>query len=141
MRSTTSSGAGSRTRASSAAGTSPDERLVEIIELPEHPFFVASQFHPEFNSRPTRPEPLFREFVGAASRRAAERGDGPATEETEVEVERRRERPRPPRELKGSARRERRARGRRRASRPPGAGSTNGYRSERPMLRLIAFSA
>ena len=54
-------------------GTSPDERLVEIIELPEHPFFVASQFHPEFNSRPTRPEPLFREFVGAAASRAAER--------------------------------------------------------------------
>jgi CTP synthase len=56
-------------------GTSPDERLVEIIEHPEHPFFVASQFHPEFNSRPTRPEPLFREFVGAAASRAAERPD------------------------------------------------------------------
>ena len=56
------------------SGTSPDERLVEIVELPEHPFFVASQFHPEFNSRPTDPEPLFREFVGAASRRAAEHG-------------------------------------------------------------------
>ena len=58
-----------------ASGTSPDERLVEIVELPEHPFFVASQFHPEFNSRPTEPEPLFRDFVGAASARAAERGD------------------------------------------------------------------
>ncbi len=57
------------------SGTSPDERLVEIIELPDHPFFVASQFHPEFNSRPTDPEPLFREFVGAAAERAAERGD------------------------------------------------------------------
>jgi CTP synthase len=56
-----------------ASGTSPDERLVEVIELPDHPFFVASQFHPEFKSRPTRPEPLFREFVGAAARRAAER--------------------------------------------------------------------
>jgi CTP synthase len=56
------------------AGTSPDERLVEMIELPDHPFFVASQFHPEFNSRPNRPEPLFREFVGAAARRAAKRG-------------------------------------------------------------------
>jgi CTP synthase len=56
-----------------AGGTSPDDRLVEIIELPDHPFFVASQFHPEFNSRPTRPEPLFREFVGAAARRARER--------------------------------------------------------------------
>jgi CTP synthase len=49
-----------------ASGTSPDERLVEIIELSDHPFFVASQFHPEFKSRPERPAPLFREFVGAA---------------------------------------------------------------------------
>jgi CTP synthase len=63
-------------------GTSPDERLVEIVELPDHPFFVASQFHPEFNSRPTKPEPLFREFVGAAAERAADRpaGDHPETE-------------------------------------------------------------
>ena len=38
-----------------------------MVELPDHPFFVASQFHPEFNSRPNRPEPLFREFVGAAT--------------------------------------------------------------------------
>ncbi len=68
-----------------ASGTSPDDRLVEIVELPDHPFFVASQFHPEFNSRPTRPEPLFRDFVGAAAERAAERSDGPATEETAVE--------------------------------------------------------
>jgi CTP synthase len=60
-----------------ASGTSPDERLVEVIELPDHPFFVASQFHPEFKSRPTRPEPLFRDFVGAAARRAAERGEVP----------------------------------------------------------------
>ncbi len=66
-------------------GTSPDERLVEIIELPEHPFYVASQFHPEFNSRPNRPEPLFRDFVGAAAQLAATRGEGPATEETEAE--------------------------------------------------------
>ncbi|HEY8466809.1 MAG TPA: CTP synthase [Solirubrobacterales bacterium] len=57
-----------------AGGTSPDERLVEMIELPDHPFFVASQFHPEFNSRPTNPEPLFREFVGAAAKHAQERG-------------------------------------------------------------------
>jgi CTP synthase len=55
------------------SGTSPDDRLVEIIELPEHPFFVASQFHPEFKSRPLRPQPLFREFVGAALARAQER--------------------------------------------------------------------
>jgi CTP synthase len=70
-----------------ASGTSPDDRLVEIIELPDHPFFVASQFHPEFNSRPTRPEPLFRDFVGAAARRAAERPEAaePAAEEIGVE--------------------------------------------------------
>ena len=55
------------------SGTSPDERLVEIIELSDHPFFVASQFHPEFKSRPTRPAPLFREFVQAALGRARER--------------------------------------------------------------------
>jgi CTP synthase len=48
------------------SGTSPDERLVEVIELESHPFFVASQYHPEFKSRPERPAPLFREFVSAA---------------------------------------------------------------------------
>jgi CTP synthase len=48
------------------SGTSPDERLVEIVELPGHPWFVATQFHPEFRSRPNRPHPLFRDFIGAA---------------------------------------------------------------------------
>jgi CTP synthase len=48
------------------AATSPDRSLVEIIELPEHPWFVAVQFHPEFKSRPTEPQPLFAGFVGAA---------------------------------------------------------------------------
>ena len=48
------------------AGTSPDGRLVEVIELPHHPWFVAAQFHPEFLSRPNRPHPLFRGFVQAA---------------------------------------------------------------------------
>lgn len=48
------------------SGTSPDGRLVEIIELPENKFFVASQFHPEFKSRPNRPQPMFRDFIGAA---------------------------------------------------------------------------
>jgi CTP synthase len=52
-------------------GTSPDERLVEVVELDDHPFFVASQFHPEFKSRPERPAPLFRDFVAAALARAA----------------------------------------------------------------------
>ncbi|HUJ34511.1 MAG TPA: CTP synthase [Solirubrobacteraceae bacterium] len=68
------------------SGTSPDERLVEAIELPvdQHPFFVASQYHPEFKSRPERPAPLFRDFVGAAlvhARRAgrvAQAGNGAA---------------------------------------------------------------
>ena len=57
-----------------ASGTSPDERLVEVIELPDHPFFVASQYHPEFKSRPERPAPLFREFVGAAGERSGRTG-------------------------------------------------------------------
>ncbi|MGC9024338.1 MAG: glutamine amidotransferase-related protein, partial [Chloroflexia bacterium] len=48
------------------AGTSPDGRLVEIAELRDHPWFVGTQFHPEFRSRPTRPHPLFRDFIGAA---------------------------------------------------------------------------
>ncbi len=59
------------------SGTSPDERLVEVIELTEHPFFVASQFHPEFKSRPERPAPLFREFIAAALERAASREPTP----------------------------------------------------------------
>jgi len=48
------------------SGTSLDGRLVEIVELKDHPWFVASQFHPEFTSRPTRPQPLFRDFVEAS---------------------------------------------------------------------------
>ncbi|WP_204154414.1 CTP synthase [Leptolyngbya sp. CCY15150] len=48
------------------SGTSPDGRLVEIIELPDHPFFIASQFHPEFQSRPNRPHPLFMGLVQSA---------------------------------------------------------------------------
>jgi CTP synthase len=48
------------------SGTSPDGRLVEIVELKDHPWFVASQFHPEFISRPNRPQPLFRDFVKAS---------------------------------------------------------------------------
>ncbi len=55
------------------SGTFEQGRLVEIVELADHPWFVASQFHPEFKSRPTRPAPLFREFVGAAAVRAGER--------------------------------------------------------------------
>src|SRR5881392_4414904 len=55
------------------SGTFQGGRLVEVVELPDHPWFVASQFHPEFKSRPTRPAPLFREFVGAALTRARDR--------------------------------------------------------------------
>jgi CTP synthase len=69
------------------SGTSPDERLVEIVELPveEHPFFVASQFHPEFKSRPERPAPLFREFVGAARQRSESRTPDRAASVTRAE--------------------------------------------------------
>jgi CTP synthase len=55
------------------SGTFQAGRLVEVVELPDHPWFVASQFHPEFKSRPTRPAPLFRDFVGAALARAHDR--------------------------------------------------------------------
>ena len=56
-----------------AAGLSPDGRLVEIVELPEHPWFVGAQFHPEFKSRPDRPHPLFFGFVEASL--AGQKGD------------------------------------------------------------------
>jgi len=55
------------------SGTSPDGGLVEIVELSEHPFFIATQFHPELKSRPTRPHPLFAAFVGAAIERRESR--------------------------------------------------------------------
>ncbi len=51
------------------SGVSPDDRLVEMVELPDHPWFVATQAHPEFKSRPTRPHPLFRDLVAAAIKR------------------------------------------------------------------------
>ena len=67
------------------SGTSPDERLVEVIELSrdDHPFFVASQYHPEFKSRPERPAPLFREFVGSALARSDASGDAVRSETSE----------------------------------------------------------
>jgi len=65
------------------SGTSPDERLVEVVELEGgeggHPFFIASQFHPEFKSRPERPAPLFRDFIAAALERAGTRDDAERT--------------------------------------------------------------
>ena len=51
------------------SGTSPDGSLVEIVEIKDHPFFIAGQFHPEFKSRPDRPAPLFVELVKAAKER------------------------------------------------------------------------
>ena len=70
------------------SGTSPDDRLVEVIELPDHPFFVASQYHPEFKSRPLRPQPLFRDFVGTALEHARGRTPEPGAErERAPEVE------------------------------------------------------
>jgi len=61
------------------SGTSPDNVLVEIIELPQeqHPFFIASQFHPEFKSRPNRAHPLFRGLVEAMLRRQEEQAPVP----------------------------------------------------------------
>jgi CTP synthase len=56
-----------------AAGTSPDDRLVEFVELEGHPFWVGTQAHPEFKSRPDRPHPLFAAFVGAALARVEAR--------------------------------------------------------------------
>jgi CTP synthase len=64
------------------SGLSPDGRLVEIAELADHPWMVGTQFHPEFKSRPNRPHPLFRDFLGAviASTDAQQRdADGAAT--------------------------------------------------------------
>ena len=61
------------------SGTSPDKRLVEMIELPDHPFFVGCQFHPEFKSRPLSPHPLFARFVRAGLERQATRGKTEAT--------------------------------------------------------------
>jgi CTP synthase len=70
------------------SGTSPDERLVEVIELDEHPFFIASQFHPEFKSRPERPSPLFRGFIAAALQRAGETDGAWAPESENGHMER-----------------------------------------------------
>jgi CTP synthase len=65
------------------SGRSPDGRLVEIVELPDHPWFVASQFHPEFRSRPDRPHPLFLGFVRASIGDPGEHGDGASSRETD----------------------------------------------------------
>ena len=64
------------------SGTSPDGSLVEVIELPEHPWFLAVQYHPEFKSKPTAPQPLFAGFIGAAVARSQKKTDRPAAKET-----------------------------------------------------------
>jgi CTP synthase len=53
-------------------GLSPDEKLVEIVELPDHPWFVGVQFHPEFKSRPNKPHKLFADFIRASLDRKGE---------------------------------------------------------------------
>ena len=58
------------------AGVSPDGRLVEMVEVPDHPWFVAVQFHPELKSRVTRPHPLFREFVRASVKHNERKNSG-----------------------------------------------------------------
>jgi CTP synthase len=57
----------------SLSGTSPDGALVEMVELPDHPYFIATQAHPEFKSQPLAPHPLFAGLVGAALRKSAEK--------------------------------------------------------------------
>jgi CTP synthase len=57
------------------SGTSPDKRLVEFIEAVDHPFWVGTQAHPEFKSRPDRPHPLFRELIAAALATREARGE------------------------------------------------------------------
>src|SRR6185312_609281 len=60
------------------SGTSPDQRLVEMVELREHPYFVGCQFHPEFKSKPMAPHPLFARFVRAALERQVARAKSKA---------------------------------------------------------------
>jgi len=62
------------------SGTSPDDRLVEMLELPDHPWFVGCQFHPDVKSRPLTPHPLFRDFVRAALEYREGRAEAPAAE-------------------------------------------------------------
>jgi CTP synthase len=65
------------------SGTSPDKRLVEVVELKDHPFFLGCQFHPEFKSRPASPHPLFARFVRAGLERQAGRTKGEARKPSE----------------------------------------------------------
>lgn len=69
------------------SGLSPDGRLVEIIELKNHPWFVASQFHPELKSRPTRPHPLFRDFINATKEYTRQQGEAAHSQHSNGHVE------------------------------------------------------
>jgi len=66
------------------SGTSPDNRLVEVVELPGHPYFLACQFHPEFKSRPTAPHPLFSRFIEASLERQTSRAKAAKAQATEA---------------------------------------------------------
>jgi CTP synthase len=68
-------------------GVSPDSKLVEMIEIPEHPWFVGCQFHPELKSRPTRPHPLFASFVEAAAKRGGHLNADPASASVKAPTE------------------------------------------------------
>ena len=68
------------------SGMSPDERLVEIGEMADHPFMLGTQFHPEFRSRPTRPHPLFQAFLGAVVERRRAKGEQGASSPPEEEA-------------------------------------------------------
>ncbi|MGB7487460.1 MAG: CTP synthase, partial [Phormidesmis sp.] len=68
------------------SGTSPDGRLVEIVELPSHPFFIACQFHPEFQSRPNTPHPMFLGLIEAALKSEEPMAELPVRQETPVEA-------------------------------------------------------
>ncbi|MFG0335131.1 MAG: CTP synthase [Maioricimonas sp. JB049] len=61
-----------------ATGTSPDDTLVEVVEIPDHPWFVAVQYHPEFKSKPQKPHPLFKHFIKAAIQQRVARAQFPA---------------------------------------------------------------
>ena len=69
-------------------GTSPDGALVEVVEIPDHPWFIGVQYHPEFKSQPTKPHPLFAGFVAAALRRHVARGQRVQEENGEKKEER-----------------------------------------------------
>lgn len=65
------------------SGRTPDGKFVEIAEIPDHPWFLAVQFHPEFKSRPLAPHPLFKEFIGASWRHKSGES-APVSEESSV---------------------------------------------------------